>query len=509
MRFSIIVILLIVYTSIFCQIEYETVGAMPAGHNIVDFFDFDGDEVEEIVVTDGANLMVYGTALQLQQTFDGDDLSQYFPTYSDTLISHWFPGYGTFFFNLGDTLCVAICYNIKEVTYDYGAESGGNSYFCIDFLRVSDMALLSNYQYIVGTFWVYEELNEYVTCGATGSNIVGDRIYISTNKRESWTGAQGDFWGMNTTTIVFEFNIGEIGSESLSTISVNSGQGPQMCINSENNYEIFTTDFSSGTFTVWDFGSALENNLRHLRILNGYSYTLQATTGVSGDYQIPTESIPVAGGLVPRGDYSTYNLNPIFYSAIRYNFLDTDELNLYKYDDSYQNIDSQTTESYNSIDKLCSVYTEAYGQQLILFAGEFDDQNSLHVYTFSDVVLREEIPLPGEIVEIWEPGDGYCYLISGYSGYNPHLNDLYRITAMQVDNDKETISVLIKNLTNYPNPFNPETTFSYNLVEPSAVSLKIYNVKGQLVRELVNENQQTGSFEILWNGTDSKGEAVG
>ena len=63
-------------------------------------------------------------------------------------------------------------------------------------------------------------------------------------------------------------------------------------------------------------------------------------------------------------------------------------------------------------------------------------------------------------------------------------------------------------LGNYPNPFNPETTIKYNLQNNADVTLEIYNIKGQLVRTLVNNSQEAGSHNIVWNGKDSNGNSV-
>jgi hypothetical protein len=61
---------------------------------------------------------------------------------------------------------------------------------------------------------------------------------------------------------------------------------------------------------------------------------------------------------------------------------------------------------------------------------------------------------------------------------------------------------------NYPNPFNPETKISYQLPGFKTVSLVIYNVKGQVVRRLVHEDQIPGVHEVVWNGTDQWGRVV-
>ncbi len=61
---------------------------------------------------------------------------------------------------------------------------------------------------------------------------------------------------------------------------------------------------------------------------------------------------------------------------------------------------------------------------------------------------------------------------------------------------------------NYPNPFNPKTQISFALPTDSKVSLKIYNVAGQLVRTLVNETMVAGTHTVTWDGANSNGEKV-
>ncbi|KAA3606484.1 MAG: T9SS C-terminal target domain-containing protein [Calditrichaeota bacterium] len=61
---------------------------------------------------------------------------------------------------------------------------------------------------------------------------------------------------------------------------------------------------------------------------------------------------------------------------------------------------------------------------------------------------------------------------------------------------------------NFPNPFNPSTTISYQLAKDRKVQLKIYNLQGELVNELVNEKKNKGSHSVNWNGTDKYGNQV-
>lgn len=55
---------------------------------------------------------------------------------------------------------------------------------------------------------------------------------------------------------------------------------------------------------------------------------------------------------------------------------------------------------------------------------------------------------------------------------------------------------------NYPNPFNAQTLIKYFLPQTAHVSVDIYDVLGQEVGNLVDENQGAGDHEIIWNASD-------
>jgi hypothetical protein len=60
----------------------------------------------------------------------------------------------------------------------------------------------------------------------------------------------------------------------------------------------------------------------------------------------------------------------------------------------------------------------------------------------------------------------------------------------------------------YPNPFNPTTTVSISLVSETKVSLRVYDVRGTLVRTLKDESMPAGVHEVRWDGRDASGVTV-
>jgi len=63
--------------------------------------------------------------------------------------------------------------------------------------------------------------------------------------------------------------------------------------------------------------------------------------------------------------------------------------------------------------------------------------------------------------------------------------------------------------TNYPNPFNPITLITYYLPKSMHVELVIYNVRGQEITTLVNDQREAGYNTTIWNGVDNQGRNVG
>ena len=55
---------------------------------------------------------------------------------------------------------------------------------------------------------------------------------------------------------------------------------------------------------------------------------------------------------------------------------------------------------------------------------------------------------------------------------------------------------------NFPNPFNPVTKISYKIDKEGYVSLKVYNLVGQVIRVMVDENQEPGKYSVVFDASD-------
>ena len=80
---------------------------------------------------------------------------------------------------------------------------------------------------------------------------------------------------------------------------------------------------------------------------------------------------------------------------------------------------------------------------------------------------------------------------------------------------KDALLAIPKTFTlgqNYPNPFNPTTTITFGIPDQSGqsvkVNLSIYNLNGQLIKTLLDEDKQPGHYTFEWDGTDEKGQQV-
>jgi hypothetical protein len=100
--------------------------------------------------------------------------------------------------------------------------------------------------------------------------------------------------------------------------------------------------------------------------------------------------------------------------------------------------------------------------------------------------------------------DHYVYILN-------HLTNAWKF-AMNVmganlnkegveDEDNLTIPTEYSLDQNYPNPFNPSTTINYQLPAKNHVSLKVYDILGNMVTTLVDQEMEAGYYTVNWNAS--------
>ena len=85
------------------------------------------------------------------------------------------------------------------------------------------------------------------------------------------------------------------------------------------------------------------------------------------------------------------------------------------------------------------------------------------------------------------------------------VNQFYSFVETEVSGLKESSVTKLKSFklfANYPNPFNPTTTISYQLPSSGKVKLSVYNNLGQEIRTLVNRQQSAGVYQQIFNGAN-------
>ena len=111
-----------------------------------------------------------------------------------------------------------------------------------------------------------------------------------------------------------------------------------------------------------------------------------------------------------------------------------------------------------------------------------------------------------EVIDILDPmGNRYSWKM--YRA-NERRDGFFNSSLASLDYEKNKLPNDFSISNNYPNPFNPLTTFSYNLPKNAKVKIVIYDINGRVVKTLIEDNQLAGYQTISWNSTNQIGETV-
>jgi hypothetical protein len=102
--------------------------------------------------------------------------------------------------------------------------------------------------------------------------------------------------------------------------------------------------------------------------------------------------------------------------------------------------------------------------------------------------------------------DGLAELIFtkyDYPAFNGYAYEVYSTPATGIEEISSPGNFHL--YQNFPNPFNPSTTIKYTLPSESSIQLKIFDIKGELIKSMTRDKIIAGDHEIAWDGTNDKG----
>ncbi|MBS1493070.1 MAG: T9SS type A sorting domain-containing protein [Bacteroidetes bacterium] len=266
---------------------------------------------------------------------------------------------------------------------------------------------------------------------------------------------------------------------------------------------LVVSQFVPGSVFAWDTTAA-----KYYPLKVGNSYTFKNKIYMLACYELNTgtSQITITGETVmPNGkkyfEFSNTYFDTTFITFWKFQRIDSATMNVYGYRTSNQTeylIDSLLG-STNSTFKSCRFEIPAkqgiYGalQSQMIFGSQ-------RMVRFNNVTHYPAIISYTLIEGIGYGGYYYCLDDGASSELISCVIDGVVMTPVTQTSTEVPDRFSLKQ--NYPNPFNPVTKINYELRTAGFVSIKVYDVMGKELSQLVNENQTTGSYEVTFDGTN-------
>lgn len=142
---------------------------------------------------------------------------------------------------------------------------------------------------------------------------------------------------------------------------------------------------------------------------------------------------------------------------------------------------------------------------------------------FEDIIQNPPSPVDS-VFAVIDAGYTYLAMENSRSSFSGKISELKPKSRKQYENKRnELIDMLFGDpdpeneipstyklamFPNYPNPFNPETTISFSIPDDSKVGITVYNIKGQKVKTLINDELEKGLHDVVWSSKDNRGKTV-
>ncbi|RLC50614.1 MAG: hypothetical protein DRI23_06725 [Candidatus Cloacimonadota bacterium] len=126
---------------------------------------------------------------------------------------------------------------------------------------------------------------------------------------------------------------------------------------------------------------------------------------------------------------------------------------------------------------------------------------------YRDDVMLEEITAM-LFIDPNVPAGTHIYYITAMYGTHESVHSNEIEVIMGTGSNPNLLPIVSKLEGNHPNPFNPTTEIDYSVSNTGHVTIDIFNVKGELVKTLVNREVDAGTHSATWLGDDNSGRSV-
>ena len=163
--------------------------------------------------------------------------------------------------------------------------------------------------------------------------------------------------------------------------------------------------------------------------------------------------------------------------------------------------------------------TNPNGEEIILIGGKNEESEALNfvdVYFVQDRMISRKESL--NIARSEHTAVFYndtIYVFGGKNAKNEIVSSVEKAilpltdsTATSIENQYSYINKDFELIGNYPNPFNPLTEIIFKLNKPLLITINIYDITGQKIKTLYNDNLAQGRHSITWDATDNFNRAV-
>ncbi len=239
--------------------------------------------------------------------------------------------------------------------------------------------------------------------------------------------------------------------------------------------------------------------------INVFSFSPSAANFTIGDSVFAFGTIIQFRGLT---ELKLLSIDSAYFGLVKHNavVLKPKHLTLHEYVRNAESYEGQLIEI-DTLYKLVGAWPGVGANAtLYLINASKSDTTQMFIDLDTDIDGTAEPQYPINVVGIANQySTGTAVYNNGYSIEPRGTTDIVQVPLLDVEKDETGIPNYFALHSNYPNPFNPTTTIRFDLPVKSKVRLLVFNLLGQQVAELANEDVNAGYFQKVWNANVASG----